>query len=199
MKSSVYICIQIFFLCLVSSCSKKVEPETTLIRDGTNSDNSSEQNLGFNDGADELVGLGDPLRGSFNESDPLAPRDPALSAFEDPLNVIRPFDPVFFGFDQYNLNSTERNKIVEIAEFMKENTQARLLVEGYCDWKGTPDYNKSLGDRRATTVKDYLVELGCDAGRIEVISIGDELAIPNADTEQARLDRRATFVVSKGN
>mgnify|MGYP003992930353 CR=1 FL=1 len=199
MKSSVYICIQIFFLCLVLSCSKKVEPETTLNRDGTNSDNSSEQNLGFNDGADELVGLGDPLRGSFNESDPLAPRDPALSAFEDPLNVIRPFDPVFFGFDQYNLNSTERNKIVEIAEFMKENTQARLLVEGYCDWKGTPDYNKSLGDRRATTVKDYLVDIGCDAGRIEVISIGDELAIPNADTEQARLDRRATFVVSKGN
>ena len=74
-----------------------------------------------------------------------------------------------------------------------------MFIEGYCDWKGTPDYNKSLGDRRATTVKDYLVELGCDVNRIEVISIGDELATPNASSEQARLDRRATFVVSKGS
>ena len=72
------------------------------------------------------------------------------------------------------------------------------LVEGYCDWKGTPNYNKSLGDRRATTVKEYLIELGCEANRIEVISLGDELAIPDADSEQSRLDRRATFVVSKG-
>jgi len=199
MKFPVFIYTQILLLFLVSSCSKKVDPETTLNRDGANSGNSNEQAFDFNDGADDLVGLGDPLRGTFNEPDPLAPRDPALSAFDDPLNVIRPFDPVFFGFDQYNLSATERSKIAEIAEFMKENSQARLLIEGYCDWKGTPDYNKSLGDRRATTVKDYLVELGCDGSRIEVISLGDELAIPNADSEQSRLDRRATFVVSKGN
>ena len=45
-----------------------------------------------------------------------------------------------------------------------------------------PNYNKSLGDRRATTVKEYLIELGCEANRIEVISLGDELAIPDADS-----------------
>ena len=81
---------------------------------------------------------------------------------------------------------------------MKSNIRARLLIEGYCDWKGTPDYNKSLGDRRATTVKNYLIELGCEASRIEAISLGDEVAVPNADAEQARLDRKTTFVVSKG-
>jgi outer membrane protein OmpA-like peptidoglycan-associated protein len=48
-------------------------------------------------------------------------------------------------------------------------------------------------------VKAYLIELGCDGDRIEVISLGDELAVPDADPEQSRLDRRATFVVSKGN
>ena len=199
MKPLVLIFTPLVFFLFSFSCTKKVQPETTLSRGGANLDDSNEPSLGFNNGLDDLAGLGDPLRGSFDNSDPLAPRDPSLSAFDDPLNVIRPFDPVFFGFDQYNINSTERDKITEIADFMKSNSQARLLIEGYCDWKGTPDYNKSLGDRRATTVKDYLIELGCDGSRIEVISIGDEVAVPNADSEQSRLDRRATFVVSKGN
>ena len=74
-----------------------------------------------------------------------------------------------------------------------------MLIEGYCDWKGTPAYNKSLGDRRATTVKAYLTDLGGDPLRIATVSIGDESAIPNADGAQAKLDRRAAFVVTKGS
>ncbi|MDG0965199.1 MAG: OmpA family protein [Opitutales bacterium] len=198
MKVSLFVTVQIIIFFL-SSCAKKTQPETTLNREGDSSINSN--NLGekgFNNGVDDLAGLGDPLRGDFDNTDPLALRDPSLSAFDDPLNVIRPFDPVFFGFDQYNITASERPKVSEIADFLKSNPNARLLVEGYCDWKGTPNYNKSLGDRRATTVKEYLIELGCEANRIEVISLGDELAIPDADSEQSRLDRRATFVVSKG-
>ncbi|MDG1326515.1 MAG: OmpA family protein [Opitutales bacterium] len=198
MKVSLFVTVQIIIFFL-SSCAKKAQPETTLNREGDSSINSN--NLGgkgFNNGVDDLAGLGDPLRGDFDNTDPLALRDPSLSAFDDPLNVIRPFDPVFFGFDQYNITASERPKVSEIADFLKSNPNARLLVEGYCDWKGTPNYNKSLGDRRATTVKEYLIELGCEANRIEVISLGDELAIPDADSEQSRLDRRATFVVSKG-
>jgi peptidoglycan-associated lipoprotein len=197
MKTSLFILGSIILLFLFSSCSKKAQPETTLNRDGDNASGSGTS--GFNDGAEDFAGLGDPLSGDLGEFDPLAPRDSGLSAFDDPLNVIRPFEPVFFGFDQYNVNASERPKISEIAEFMKSNVKARLLIEGYCDWKGTPDYNKSLGDRRATTVKQYLVELGCDGNRIEVISLGDELAVPNATSDQSRLDRRATFVVSKGS
>jgi peptidoglycan-associated lipoprotein len=132
-------------------------------------------------------------------NDLLAPRDKDLDAFNDPLNTIRPFEPVYFGFDQYNINPSERDKLSEIAEFLNSNPKAQLLIEGYCDWKGTPAYNKSLGDRRATTVKSYLADLGADQSRIETVSIGDESAIPNADGEQAKLDRRAAFVVTKGS
>ena len=67
-----------------------------------------------------------------------------------------------------------REKLSEIAAFLKDNPKARLLIEGYCDWKGTPAYNKSLGDRRATTVKSYLSDLGADQSRIDTVSIGDE-------------------------
>ena len=100
---------------------------------------------------------------------------------------------------KYNISGTERPKLVEIATFLKENREAQLLIEGYCDWKGTPAYNKALGERRARTVRDYLVDLGADELRIETVSIGDETAIPNADGTQAKLDRRAAFVVSKSN
>jgi peptidoglycan-associated lipoprotein len=188
-------------LLLLGACAKKDGPQTTLNREGNGNGNANEltsTSNGFNQG-DEFSELGTPLRGDFADDDLLAPRDASLEAFSDPLNTIRPFDPVLFGFDQYNLTAEERPKLQEISEFLKSNPQARLLIEGYCDWKGTPEYNKSLGDRRAATVKNYLVELGGDSNRIDTVSIGDEAAIPNADSSQARLDRRAAFVVTKGS
>ena len=183
---------------LFSSCSKKIDPDTSLIRNKGSDIDSTTGVGGFNTGTgDDFSIAGDPLLG-IND-DLLAPRGNALDAFSDPLNTIRPFEPVYFGFDQYNINASERDKLTEIASFLKDNPKARLLVEGYCDWKGTPAYNKSLGDRRATTVKSYLTDLGADQSRIETVSIGDESAIPNADCEQAKLDRRAAFVVTKGS
>jgi peptidoglycan-associated lipoprotein len=149
----------------------------------------------FNSGSvDEFADLGAPINDTLDDG--LSLRDPTLSSFNDE-SATRPFEPVLFGFDQYNIQASERAKISRIADYMKTNPSARLLIEGYCDWKGTPDYNKSLGDRRAKTVKEYLTDLGCEENRIEVISIGDELATPNASSEIARLDRRATFVVSE--
>ena len=167
---------------LFSSCSKKIDPETSLIRNnGSNSTTASED--GFNNGSQDDFSLaGESLEGTF-DNDLLAPRSQSLDAFSDPLNI----------------NQSERGKLAEIADFLKTNPKAKLLIEGYCDWKGTPAYNKSLGDRRATTVKAYLTDLGGDPLRIETVSIGDENAIPNADGAQAKLDRRAAFVVTKGS
>ena len=182
---------------LLGGCSKNTDPQTKLNRSAEGSSSTAGAS-GFNQG-DEFSELGAPLRGNLTDNDLLQPRDAALEGFSDPLNTIRPFDAVLFGFDQYNLSAEERPKLQEIAEFMQSNLNARLLIEGYCDWKGTPEYNKSLGDRRATTVKNYLVELGSDSSRIDTVSIGDETAIPNADKNQARLDRRAAFVVTKGS
>jgi peptidoglycan-associated lipoprotein len=54
-----------------------------------------------------------------------------------------------------------------------------------------------LGDRRATSVKQYLVDLGISPERIEVISMGDELATPDADPTTAGMERKAQFLVLK--
>jgi outer membrane protein OmpA-like peptidoglycan-associated protein len=196
------ICKEIPFTLIVSllcfsSCAKKVDPNSELIRNSNANEEPASADE-FNQGTDDEFSIaGNTLLGS--NDDLLAPRSNELDAFSDPLHTIRPFEPVYFGFDQYNINATEREKLAEIADFLKTNPNARLLIEGYCDWKGTPAYNKSLGDRRATTVKSYLSELGADQSRIDTVSIGDESAIPNADGAQAKLDRRAAFVVTKGS
>ena len=109
------------------------------------------------------------------------------------------FEPIFFGFDQYNIGADERTKLQNVATYLDANPEARILIEGYCDWKGTPAYNKSLGDRRASSVKQYLADLGADSNRIDVLSMGDEFATPNADSTTSALERKAHFVVLGGS
>ena len=62
--------------------------------------------------------------------------------------------------------------MLKLLTFLNTNPKAKLLIEGYCDWKGTPAYNKSLGDRRATTVKAYLTDLGGDPLRLKLSQLG---------------------------
>ena len=180
-------------LILLAGCKKDTGPDSSIHRGSKNGEADGD---GFNQGDnDDFANGGASLDNTLD--DDLEPRDPSLDAFSDPLNVIRPFEPVLFGFDQYNLQQSQRPKVEEVALFLKKNPKATLVVEGYCDWKGTPEYNKSLGDRRASTVKKYLTDLGCEPNRIEIVSIGDEKSIPDATPEQARTDRCAQFLVIK--
>jgi outer membrane protein OmpA-like peptidoglycan-associated protein len=144
-------------------------------------------------GGDELSPLGSPINDLGGE-DGLFPQDDFWSD-PDLASAEKPFEPIFFGFDQYNIGAEERAKLQDIATYMNDNPNAKILVEGYCDWKGTPAYNKSLGDRRATSVRDYLIDLGLESSRIEVLSMGDELATPDADPTTAGLERKAQLIV----
>lgn len=185
-------------LAWLAGCSRTAVPKSEISRapdsydrSGVIVDRGDEQNL--------ISPVGEPIPGLLGTPDLLLPRNPDHELFVEPGNSIRPFEAVYFDFDQFNLSPGERGKVIELAEFLAENRDARLLIEGYCDWKGTSAYNKSLGERRASSVKDYLIELGADPRRIDTLSIGDEYAIPQAMSDQASLDRRAEFVISKGN
>lgn len=69
-----------------------------------------------------------------------------------------------------------------------------LQVEGHCDRHGTEEYNLALGERRATVVEDYLLNLGVKKDRVSKISYGKEKLLDVADTEDAdRLNRRTNF------
>ena len=115
--------------------------------------------------------LGESISG-LDGSDGLLPQDPFWNDSDALVNADRPFEPIFFGFDQYSIGTEERTKIQDIANFLNTNPASRILVEGFCDWKGTPAYNKSLGDRRANSVRNYLLDLGIDSTRIEIVSMG---------------------------
>ena len=173
--------------------SKGPSPEDTALFKGTER-GTFVGDSGVDDQGDELSPLGATISGLDN-SDDLVPQD---SPWADPgIEGIaeKPFEPIYFGFDQYSIGPDERIKLQDIASFLLDNPSARILVEGYCDWKGTPAYNKSLGDRRASSVRDYLLDLGVDSSRIDILSIGDERSTPNADPTTAGLERKAQFLV----
>ena len=196
MKNKLWMATTLLSVVLISSCSKKsgLSPEDTALIKGTNRETfiGSADDLATN--AEEFSPIGATISG-IDGSDGLAPQDPFWSDPDALETAERPFDPIFFGFDQYNIGSDERQKLQDIAVFMNQNPSIKILIEGYCDWKGTPAYNKSLGDRRATSVRDYLTDLGIESARIEIISMGDEMATPNADPTTAGLERKAHFVV----
>ncbi|HNX05320.1 MAG TPA: OmpA family protein, partial [Opitutales bacterium] len=102
---------------------------------------------------------------------------------------------VYFDTNQASIAATERPKIDEASDYMKGNPKDRLLVEGYCDWRGTREYNLALGDRRANAVKQRLIDLGVDPARVQTLSQGDLKAEENATPETMKQDRRAGLVV----
>jgi peptidoglycan-associated lipoprotein len=104
---------------------------------------------------------------------------------------------VYFDFDQFAIKAAEREKLKTAKEYLDKNPGFRLLLEGHCDWRGTAEYNLGLGDRRANSVKKYLISLGVAADRLETLSKGSLEAKPNADAATMEKDRRVDLVVSR--
>lgn len=97
---------------------------------------------------------------------------------------------VYFDYDSAAVKQAERAKVQQVADYLKSNAGARILLEGHCDWRGTTEYNMGLGDRRAAAVKSYLGTLGIDASRIETVSKGDLDAKEGASDAEMKMDRR---------
>lgn len=99
---------------------------------------------------------------------------------------------VYFGFDKYTVEANERAKLDAIAGRAK-NT--KLIIAGYTDQFGTEEYNLGLSDRRAQSVREYLVKLGSNQGSIEVLAMGEQQADHSATgRDSAAKDRKAIVV-----
>jgi peptidoglycan-associated lipoprotein len=83
-------------------------------------------------------------------------------------------DRVFFDFDKYDLKPEAQSQLDQQAAWLKTYPQHTFVLEGHADERGTREYNLALGERRANSVKNYLVALGIDPNRIQVISYGKE-------------------------
>ena len=105
-------------------------------------------------------------------------------------------DHIYFDFDRYNLKPEAQRKLKIKAAFMKANPNIRARIEGHCDERGTNEYNLALGDRRANSAKEFLLNLGIAENRLTTISHGEERPIDPGHNEAAwAKNRRAQFVV----
>jgi len=106
------------------------------------------------------------------------------------------FAPVYFGYDSFQLAPEEVSKIEQVAAYLNENGRTVLIVEGHCDERGSNEYNLSLGEQRALSVRTYLVNLGISADRIQSRSFGEERPAVQGTGEDAwRQNRRGEFAL----
>ena len=99
-------------------------------------------------------------------------------------------DTVYFDFDKATVNGDERGKLSAVAEWFKANPGHGLFLAGHADKRGTPEYNRALGERRALAVREYLVGLGLPAAQLYTISYGSDRPAVDGDTEEAYAKNR---------
>lgn len=119
-----------------------------------------------------------------------------LSQFNQDSTTLAPHT-VRFDFDSAAVKSSEKSKVDAVAAFMKSAPpNVALLIEGHCDERGTEEYNRSLGEKRALALREALTAQGADAMRITTRSYGeDRPEVPGHDESAYRQNRRGQFVV----
>ncbi len=105
-------------------------------------------------------------------------------------------DTVYFDFDSSVVKASEKSKLAAVADFLKSNSADAVKIAGHCDERGTEEYNRALGERRALALREELVGLGIDASRIDTISYGkDRAADPGHDESAWSKNRRGEFIL----
>ncbi len=105
-------------------------------------------------------------------------------------------DRVFFEYDKAELTPMARDILRRQAEWLRDNLEVSVAIEGHCDERGTREYNIALGDRRATAARNYMIALGISGNRMRTISYGKERPVAFGASETAwSKNRRAVLVV----
>lgn len=126
-----------------------------------------------------------------------APAIPDAPAPEAPAQPDMSASTIFFAYDDYSLSTEAQSELARIGEYLKTNPNAVVQVEGHCDERGTVEYNLALGERRAQSVKSFLVNLGVTDQRLTTISYGEEKPAMEGHDESAwSKNRRAGFVLT---
>jgi peptidoglycan-associated lipoprotein len=103
---------------------------------------------------------------------------------------------IHFDFDKYDIRPGDAKILDANATWLKSNSDL-VLIEGHCDERGTNEYNLALGERRAKATMNYLVSQGVQAGRITIISYGEERPLCTEHTEACWATNRRAHFLSK--
>jgi peptidoglycan-associated lipoprotein len=103
---------------------------------------------------------------------------------------------VHFAYDSAAVKSSEQSNLQAVAGALGSDANAKLRIEGYCDERGTEEYNRSLGERRALALREALAKLGIDPMRVRTVSYGkDKPADPGHDESAWSKNRRGEFIL----
>ena len=108
-------------------------------------------------------------------------------------------DRIYFETDKHNINSASAFTLESQANWLKSTPGFQIIVEGHCDERGTREYNLALGERRANSVKEFLVSLGVEPGRVTTISYGKERPSAEGSTFESWAENRRAVTVVGGN
>lgn len=180
-------------LLLVTACAKK---EIVTEPDPSQSYASGEQDRPDNATASgelgQQAGIEEATLAKTNRDDQLAlsARSKEIKAFEN--------ENIHFEFDSARLTAEAQEILRKKAQYLQENPDISVTIQGHCDDRGTNEYNLALGERRALSAQAYLMTLGVDEPRLNTVSYGEESPLVPGTSDEARAkNRRAHFVVKK--
>jgi peptidoglycan-associated lipoprotein len=105
---------------------------------------------------------------------------------------------IFFDYDSYDVTGASQGSLSKAAAYLATNSKIKVLIGGYCDERGSNEYNLTLGQSRANSVKQALVQAGIAADRLRVVSYGKEKPFCTESTEECwQQNRRAGFSIDR--
>lgn len=122
---------------------------------------------------------------------PTPPAGPAAGSKGD--FAVKTTDRVYFDYDKYNLDAEDQRSLATQIAWLKQYPSTRVEVQGHADERGTRDYNIALGERRAQSVKSYLVSQGIAETRIQTISFGKDKPLDPGHDDAAWARNRNAF------
>jgi peptidoglycan-associated lipoprotein len=127
---------------------------------------------------------------------------PAVSVPSNTMSAEQEFNanvqPIFFDYDTSDIRPDAQATLQKDANWLNQHPNIKVVVGGYCDQRGSDEYNLALGQRRADATKNALVTMGVAADRLSVISYGKEKPFCTESTEQCwQLNRRAGFTMAQ--
>ncbi len=138
------------------------------------------------------TGGGGSADGDYVSGTPLSDRQEGVSFLSSNVDRTQ-FAPVYFAFDSTSVSGSERGNVEQVAQFLRSNGNS-VIIAGFTDERGTPEYNRGLGERRAQSVREALIQAGADPGKIQTVSFGAEMpADPGSGESAWSRNRRAEF------
>ena len=111
--------------------------------------------------------------------------------------LIKVGDRVLFGYDSSELDDDDRAILNNQSKFLNQNPSLKVTIQGHCDERGTREYNLALGEKRAQSVKNYLISLGISSDRVSTISYGKERpAVVGSNDGAWAQNRRSVTIVN---